>query len=87
MYVQENYSDCYICYFAFWQEFWVEIKNKHDKYVTKTKFWLYNAIKLGKELFVKNQLTATFLDSYVIDNIREKRIYKKKFKQFQINAM
>lgn len=53
MYVQENYSDCYICYFAFWQEFWVEIKNKHDKYATKTKFWLYNAIKLGKELFVK----------------------------------
>lgn len=52
----------------------MEIKNKHDKYVTKTKFWLYNAIKLGKELFVKNQLTATCLDSYVIDNIKEKRI-------------
>lgn len=44
------------------------------KYVDKTKFKLCNAIKLDKELFVKNQLTAICLDSYVIDNIKEKRI-------------
>lgn len=74
MYVHENYSDCYICYFAFWQEYWIEIKINMTKYVDKTKFKLCNAIKLGKELFVKNQLTAICLDSYVIDNIKEKRI-------------
>lgn len=44
------------------------------KYVDKIKFQFCNVIKLGKELFVKNQFIVICFDFYVIDNIKEKRI-------------
>lgn len=78
IHVQENYSDSDICYFAFWQEYWVEIKNKtwpntvcHQDEISALQS---NQVRQG--IICQKQLTARCLNSYVIDNIKEKKIFK-----------